>query len=229
MRKEAKIKNIPPLEREGSRLKIVAISDTHGKHDELTKDLKGGGDIIVHGGDISNMGKSNEIYDFLQWFSSLNFTHKVFIAGNHDFGFEVMNDIAPEYKEQGVIYLMDKMVEVQGLKIYGSPWQPRFFDWAFNVNRGDAIAKKWEPIPADLDILITHGPLFGILDDTQTGMRVGCEELYKKVMEVKPKVHVCGHIHYGYGMKITDDTVFINAASLGENYEYRNKPVTFHL
>jgi Icc-related predicted phosphoesterase len=211
------------------KLKLVAISDTHGLHDNLTKDLELGGDIIIHAGDISNTGKSTEIYNFLQWFSSLNFKHKIFIAGNHDFGFEVNDDIAQEYKDQGVIYLMDRMVEVEGLKIYGSPWQPRFYDWAFNVDRGEAIAKKWAPIPEGLDVLVTHGPIFGILDDTYTGQRVGCEELYKKVMEVRPKVHICGHIHYGYGMRTMDDMMFLNAASLGENYRYTNKPIVFHL
>jgi Icc-related predicted phosphoesterase len=208
--------------------KISLISDTHGKHDLISKDLPGG-DIIIHAGDISNVGKSDEIYDFLNWFSTLPYKHKVFIAGNHDFGFEIMDDIAPEYKELGVTYLMDKMVEIDGLKIYGSPWQPRFYDWAFNVNRGEAIAKKWENIPENLDILITHGPPFGILDDTIHGQRVGCEELYMKVTKVKPKYHVFGHIHYGYGMKMMEDTTYINASNLGERYEYRNKPVLIHL
>jgi Icc-related predicted phosphoesterase len=208
--------------------KISLISDTHGKHDLITKDLPGG-DIIIHAGDVSNVGKSNEIYDFLNWFSTLPYKHKVFIAGNHDFGFEIMNEIAPEYQELGVTYLMDRMVEIDGLKIYGSPWQPRFYDWAFNVDRGEAIAKKWEKIPENLDILITHGPPFGILDDTIQGQRVGCEELYKKVTQVKPKYHIFGHIHYGYGMKIMEETTYINASSLGERYEYRNKPVLIHI
>lgn len=208
--------------------KINLISDTHGKHDLITKDLPGG-DIIIHAGDVSNVGKSNEIYDFLNWFSTLPYKHKVFIAGNHDFGFEIMNQIAPEYEELGVTYLMDRMVEIDGLKIYGSPWQPRFYDWAFNVNRGEAIAKKWEKIPENLDILITHGPPFGILDDTIHGQRVGCEDLYMKVIKVKPKYHIFGHIHYGYGMKIMEDTTYINASSLGERYEYRNKPFLIHI
>lgn len=207
--------------------KIVCISDTHGKHDLITKDLPDG-DIIIHAGDVSNVGKTHEIYDFLNWFSTLPYKHKIFIAGNHDFGFEINNDIAPEYKELGVTYLMDKMVEIEGIKIYGSPWQPRFYDWAFNVDRGNAIAEKWALIPEDVDILITHGPPHGILDDTIQGLRVGCEELYVKVMQIKPKCHIFGHIHYGYGTRITDDTTFINAANLGERYEYRNRPIVYY-
>jgi Icc-related predicted phosphoesterase len=185
--------------------------------------------MIIHAGDVSNVGKSHEIYDFLNWFSTLPYKHKIFIAGNHDFGFEIMNTIAPEYEEQGVIYLMDKMVEVDGIKIYGSPWQPRFYDWAFNVDRGPAIAEKWEKIPEGLDILITHGPPHGTLDDTVQGLRVGCEDLAIKIAQVKPKYHIFGHIHYGYGMKIGEDTIYINAATLGERYEYRNRPILINL
>lgn len=218
--------------------KIIVISDTHGKHDKLTNDineiinetpLDRDNTFIIHAGDVSNVGKQHEIKNFLDWFVHFDVKHKVFIAGNHDFGFEIANTIAPEYEERGVTYLMDRMVELDGIKIYGSPWQPRFYDWAFNVDRGDAIAKKWELIPEGLDILITHGPVYGILDDTIQGVRVGCEELYKKVVQVKPKYHICGHIHYGYGIREMEGITFINASSLGENYMYENDPIVFYL
>lgn len=215
-------------------MRIICISDTHNKHDELTNDLlaiKGDNEktILIHAGDISGKGTLTEISNFLNWFSNLPFKYKVFIAGNHDFGFEMSDTIADEFIEKGVIYLFDRMIEIEGIKIYGSPWQPRFYDWAFNVNRGEAIAKKWEKIPEGLDILVTHGPAFGILDLTYGGIRAGCEDLYMKIFEVKPKHHICGHIHFGYGMRIMDDTTFINAASLGEGYEYDNKPIVFHI
>jgi predicted phosphodiesterase len=212
--------------------KIVLISDTHNKHNKLNNDLPEG-DIIIHGGDATNLGRPYELIDFLNWFGGLNYKHKIFIAGNHDFCFlptesifpPIYPDIAQEYKDKGIIYLMDQTVEVEGLKIYGSPWQPRFFDWAFNVERGEAIAKKWETIPDGLDILITHGPPFGILDYTYTGQRVGCEELYKKIIQVRPKINIFGHIHYAYGYKSFDGIDFFNASVLGENYEYQNKPI----
>jgi len=221
-------------------MKIILCSDTHGKHNELNKDLESlkidnDNTIFIHSGDCTNVGRPEELTDFLNWFSMLPYKHKIFIAGNHDFCFEMITnrvddtpiyiDIEQQFKNHGVIYLMDQMVEIEGLKIYGSPWQPRFFDWAFNVNRGDDIAKKWEAIPKDLDVLITHGPPYGILDSTITGMRVGCEELYKKVVEVSPKIHVFGHIHCSYGYKEFNGTSFFNASSLGENYEYQNKPI----
>lgn len=208
-------------------MKITFISDTHTKHHEVTKDLPGG-PILIHAGDISSRGSISEINEFLTWFSGLPYTHKVLIAGNHDFGFE---DIR-HYGDQGitipdnVTYLQDESVIIEGLKIYGSPWQPRFYDWAFNVNRGEEIAKKWEMIPEDVDILITHGPPFGILDRTERGDIVGCEELYFRVFKVKPKIHVFGHIHEGYGLRETGDVIFINASCLDARYKYKNKPIT---
>ncbi len=216
--------------------RIIAISDTHTKHDRITKDLPEA-DIIIHAGDCTNVGKPNELLDFLNWYGNLPYKHKIFIAGNHDFCFQptlsafppIYPDIAQEFKDKGVIYLMDQMVEVEGLKIYGSPWQPRFYDWAFNVNRGEDIAKKWEKIPEGLDVLITHGPPFGILDYTYTSNRVGCEELYKKIVQVRPKINIFGHIHYAYGYKTFDGMDFFNAAVLGENYEYQNKPILITL
>jgi Icc-related predicted phosphoesterase len=214
-------------------MKIILISDTHSKHHELTDDLmflyhEHGDDVLLlHAGDVSNRGLINEINDFTTWFGNLPFKYKVFIAGNHDFGFEdVRHSNEPGILiPEGVIYLQDEMVEVNGVKIYGSPWQPRFYDWAFNVDRGDAIAEKWMLIPSDADIVITHGPVHGIVDSTPQGLRVGCEELYKKIIEIKPKIHLSGHIHHSRGYREFNDTLFVNACCLNERYTYQNKPL----
>ncbi len=212
--------------------KIVFISDTHNKHNYLTSkgmgNILGGGDILVHSGDCTSMGKSHEIKNFLDWFSNTDFTHKIFIAGNHDFGFELNHDIADEYKEKGVHYLFDSGVEIDGIKFYGSPWQPEFYDWAFNLPRGEKLAEKWGKIPGDTDILITHGPAHGMLDWTMTGQRVGCEDLFHRIMEVQPKIHVCGHIHCAYGQKSFHGVEFLNASVLDERYEHANKPIVIN-
>ena len=125
-------------------MKITFISDTHNKHKQITSTLPGG-DLLIHAGDLSSMGYQHEIVQFLKWFNGLdNYTHKVFIAGNHDFGFERVRSSKEEGIRipHGVTYLMDESITIEGIKIYGSPWQPWFHDWAFNLYRGEALVKK---------------------------------------------------------------------------------------
>ena len=205
------------------------ISDTHGKHEHLTSkaynNILGSGDVLIHAGDCTNVGKVSEIKDFLDWFSNTDYTHKIFIAGNHDFGFELVHDIAPEYKEKGVHYLFDSEVVIDGVKFYGSPWQPEFYDWAFNLPRGEKLAEKWSLIPGNTDILITHGPAYGMLDWVPSNQQVGCQDLFQRIMEVQPKIHVCGHIHCAYGQKYFNNVEFLNASVLNERYQHENKPI----
>jgi len=212
-------------------MKIILCSDTHGKHDDLNNDLPEA-DMIIHSGDITSTGRENEVLKFLDWFGSLPYKHKIFIAGNHDFYFEaklsafppIYTKLPEKYNQMGITYLMDEMVEIEGLKIYGSPWQPFFYDWAFNLNRGYEIAKVWEKIPKKVDILITHGPPYGILDYTPNYLNVGCEELYKRIIKVKPKIHVFGHIHFARGHKNFNNIDFFNASVLNKQYSYSKKP-----
>lgn len=216
-----------------SNVRITFISDTHRKHKLLNGDLPGG-DILIHSGDISSLGREAEVTEFINWFETAPYTHKVFISGNHDFCFEEKHGWLLEIFEtlqqhkSSIIYLEDSGVELFGLKIYGSPWQPRFHDWAFNADRGEDIKKHWDKIPVGTDILITHGPPFGILDQAR-GLPLGCEELYKRVIEIKPLIHCFGHIHPGYGDRSFNDTLFLNAAILDDNYEYSHKPLTIDL
>jgi hypothetical protein len=123
------------------------------------------------------------------------------------------------------------MDEDRSVKIYGSPWQPEFYNWAFNLPRnGEELKAKWAAIPDYTEILITHGPAQGYLDTSgppYNEPNLGCELLTKRIKEVKPKIHVCGHIHGGYGYMFDGDTHFFNASILNERYEFRNKPMTF--
>ena len=210
-------------------MKFVAISDTHGKHQKLSLPE---GDVLIHAGDFSSMGKEYEIKDFLDWFSKTDFTYKILIAGNHDFFFEKISHnpaFLEEFIPSNVIYLNDSEVEIEKVKIWGSPIQPWFYNWAFNRYRGEDIRRHWNKIPADTDILITHGPVFGILDKTTRNESVGCEDLLQKVEEIKPKYHICGHIHEAYGYIKQGDTTFINASVLDENYILKNKAVEFEI
>lgn len=210
--------------------KITFISDTHNYHKKIDRDLPGG-DIIVHSGDISSMGYIHEIKQFLYWYNTLpGYQYKVMIAGNHDFGFqnnepEVL-DLLDDYPN--VIYLKDNMDVVDGLRIWGSPWQPEFYDWAFNLPRnGEQLKSKWAMIPEDIDILITHGPPFGYLDKVKGQLiNIGCELLRERIDEIKPKIHVFGHIHSGRGVLESNGTFFVNASVLNEQYQYAYSPIT---
>lgn len=203
-------------------MEIVTISDTHGQHKSLQL---GSGDMIIHAGDISGLGRPHEIADFLEWFSKLDFKYKIFIAGNHDFFFEnAETDVIDQMIPVGVTYLNDSGTEIEGIKIWGSPITPWFYSWAFNRDRGDDIKKHWDLIPMDTDILITHGPPLGILDKTVRGELTGCEDLLKRIQQINPKYHVFGHIHESFGIHHKDKTTFINASVLDERYNLMNLP-----
>jgi len=217
------------------KMKLTFISDTHTKHNQITSSLPGG-DVIIHAGDVSSMGYKHELQQFLKWFNGLdNYTHKIFVAGNHDWGFQDSPEMCKELLDfyNKVTYLQDDL-EVIGedyntaVKIWGSPWQPEFYNWAFNLPRmGEELKEKWDMIPLNTDILVTHGPPWGHLD-TVVGnpTNLGCELLTEQVNVVKPKIHVFGHIHSGYGYKFDGNTHYFNAAVLGEKYTFENKPMT---
>jgi Icc-related predicted phosphoesterase len=208
---------------------IVCISDTHNCNEQIRVP---DGDILIHAGDATNHGTIKEIILFNQWFGQLPHRYKIFVAGNHDWLFETNARLAKSLLNHKIIYLQDSFIEIENLKIYGSPWQPRFFDWAFNLNRGEEMAEKWKLIPADTDILITHGPPKGILDEVprlDSFENAGCEELRKKVEEIKPKLHVFGHIHGGYGSCENFGVRFINAANCDDYYFPGNLPIVIDL
>jgi len=215
-------------------MRLTIISDTHTRHGLIPMEDLPGGDLLLHAGDIMNSGyNKNDILDFCTWFHSLEqYDKKIFIAGNHDRMFEdhpiEANTIVNRYGS--VIYLQDNDLDINGIKIYGSPWQPWFYDWAFNLPKnGPGLMSKWEAIPDNTDILITHGPAFGTLD-TVAGRQydnLGCELLAQRIEVIKPKIHICGHIHSGYGYVFKDGTHFFNASVLDEQYQYTQKPMTF--
>jgi Icc-related predicted phosphoesterase len=210
---------------------ITFISDTHTKHRNCELDLPGG-DLLIHAGDFMNSGyEKTEAIEFFDWFDEINnYDYKIFIAGNHDRWMENAPDVAKGiltgYKT--IDYLEDSKIVINDINIYGSPWQPTFYNWAFNLPRnGVELQENWSNIPNDIEILITHGPPWGYLDVTPYGnLNVGCELLRVRVDELKPKIHVFGHVHSGYGYYYNGHTHFINAAILNERYNYENKPLT---
>ena len=218
-----------------NKMRITFISDTHSKHKQVTNSLPGG-DLIVHAGDMSSQGYKHEIQEFLKWYNNLdNYTNKIFIAGNHDWGFQNEPNMCKERLDfyNKVTYLQDNMELIgedyqTAVKVWGSPWQPEFYNWAFNLPRqGEELKAKWDMIPMNTDILITHGPAWGKVDTVKgEGNPLGCELLAERIKVVKPKIHVCGHIHTGYGYVFDGDTHYINASVLDERYYYTQKPLT---
>lgn len=212
-------------------MKVVCISDTHNllRHMSIPD-----GDVLVHAGDFTMQGRAAEINEFNEQLARLPHKHKVVIAGNHDIGFETHSEDARALLTNAT-YLEDSGVEIEGVKFWGSPWQPQFFDWAFNLERGKELREKWQKIPEDTDVLITHGPPRQILDmahrqGTLASAHTGCDDLRDEVLNrVKPKYHVFGHIHEAYGWRDIDGIKFINASILNERYGIQNKPIIFEI
>lgn len=213
--------------------RIVAFSDTHGSHLGLKVP---DGDILVHCGDLCSHGAMQDAMHFVRWFSTHPHKHKVFIAGNHDWVFEknaAMMESILRLEFPNVHYLNDSGMEIEGLKFWGSPMQPRFFNWAFNRDRGEDIKRHWDMIPADTDVLITHGPPHGFCDEVyRVGFaiteHVGCRDLLDATLRIAPKLHLFGHIHYSGGQTyLAPKTTYANVSVLNEQYVVEHAPMVF--
>lgn len=231
-----------------SHIRVVCISDTHGRHHEVDFQVPHG-DVLIHAGDFSNTGSKQDTSLFLQWMKRLPHKTKIVIAGNHDItmhedyyenvGYQKFHRQAraPDEKirksvreSPDVIYLEDSGYVIDGYKFWGSPWQPEFCEWAFNLPRGEKCGEKWAMIPSDTDILITHGPALGHGDLCSSGMRAGCVNLLQHIVQrVKPLYHIAGHIHEGYGVTSNGETTFINASTCNFAYKPCNRAVVFDL
>ena len=237
-------------------IKLIVISDTHGQHRHL-KNVPNG-DILIHAGDISNVGERSQVEDFIEWFRNQPHKHKIFIAGNHDrsldpkFNKEInpywdvettsifnsnnrrpywVQDLLKSLEGTNVHYLENSEVIIDGIKFLGSPWTPWFFGeyWAFNKHRGDEIRVVWKNIPLDTNVLITHGPPAHKLDWCENGNLVGCHDLTYYIQMIKPKYHFFGHIHESYGVEQTIDTTYANASVLNVAYRISNKPLELEI
>lgn len=246
-------------------MRLVAISDTHNRHKHLTSlaafpNSLPDGDLLLHAGDFTGMGRKGEVESFTEWLvrQAPRFTYGiVFIAGNHDRSFDpkhfreyedsdlwddfshlkkpswvhnIISDL--ELSSPRITYLENKEVIINGIKIWGSPITPWFRGdkWAFNEHRGPEIAKVWEQIPLDTDIVMTHGPVAYKLDYVpQSQEYVGCEDLRKAVEKINPILHISGHIHEGYGVEDRIKTLYVNASICNHSYEPVNKPIVVEI
>ena len=218
-------------------VRVVAISDTHTYHDKLNLP---DGDILIHSGDFTFKGREDEVRSFGEWFKAQPHEHKCVISGNHDLSFERSRANALNWLfnggkvNEGFHYLQDNEVVVKvgdrNIKIYGSPHQPWFHNWAFNLPRGPQLEQVWSFIPEDTDILVTHSPPEGYGDLCDHGERVGCEDLLARIKELPQlKLHCFGHIHEAYGVYQLGNTVIANASSCNLDYDLVNKPIVIDI
>lgn len=199
-------------------MKLVAMSDTHNLVVPNVPD----GDVLIHAGDATFHGTVKEISAFAEWYGALPHRTKLFVAGNHDWLFQTDRLQAERILSgKGIVYLQDSAVMISGKLFYGSPWQPEFCSWAFNVPRGKELAEKWARIPEDASVLITHGPPAGILDTVQNGPMLGCVDLKNRLRRLSVDAHFFGHIHDSYGSL----GPYHNVASCDERYRQTNPPI----
>ncbi|HYW54792.1 MAG TPA: metallophosphoesterase family protein [Candidatus Elarobacter sp.] len=215
-------------------MRLVAVSDTHNRAESIAIP---DGDVLLHAGDLTMKGSWSELLQAARWLRALGERYRAVVAipGNHDFGAESdPDDTRALFESYGITWLVDEPAVIDGVRFYGSPWQPWFYDWAFNFPRwdgGEAARAAWSRIPHDTDVLITHGPPRGILDLTSPAEEhAGCPYLLDAVRE-RPAIraHVFGHIHEGYGQRREGDTLFVNASTCDLRYAPTQPPIAFEV
>ena len=215
-------------------MKILCVSDTHTQNVKNLPEAE----ILLYAGDWSSSGRPADLLMFTELLSENKHKYQKMIicAGNHDW----MAELDPLHTKEaieltGAIYLNDTSYDYTDLegkcwRVHASPVQPEFCNWSFNRKRGAEIRKHWDLIPSDTDILITHGPPYGIGDVVEGRIdNLGCYDLLEAVQRVKPKLHVFGHIHSGHGKYVVGDTIFVNASLLNEQYKQKYQPIVVEL
>ncbi|MCF6187540.1 MAG: metallophosphatase domain-containing protein [Desulfobulbaceae bacterium] len=201
-------------------MKITVFSDTHTLHNQVNIPE---GDILIFAGDMNNCRGEQDVAVFNSFLEAQPHRHKVVIGGNHDHQL-AENTITAKSLLPEAVYLQDELVVIGGITLFGAPWQPIFNDRAcdaFALPRGKALREKWSMIPDGIDILVTHSPPSGVMDqDGPVGH--GCSDLTTAVNTVKPKYHVFGHIHGNHGMMKKGDTTYINCSVKGRNGQLRS-------
>jgi Icc-related predicted phosphoesterase len=220
-------------------MRLVSISDTHCNLSEVKLPE---GDILIHSGDLTFSGSvketEKELFELGKY--RAKFKAIILVEGNHDFLGERNEKIMGQLcEDNGITLLRDSSAVVEGIKVYGSPYQPEFGRWAWNLPRGKALKDKWDLIPEDVQLLITHSPPKSILDGVARFNRrigeyelehVGCVDLYNRVKELKSlRGHFFGHIHSGRGMVKIGKINFVNSSICTERYKPTNEPIVIDI
>ena len=207
-------------------MKLVIVSDTHGRHDELGI-LRG--DVLIHCGDSGNgfSRQSDDVDGLDAWFGRQEFERILCIGGNHDFDMQARAERGGPVLRNAE-YLQDQVHEYRGVRFYGSPWTPELVDWAYYLD-DDALRARWELIPNDVEILITHTPPYGVLDRNTAGRHCGCRELHNRLLDLHPRIHCFGHIHASAGTTYLNGTTYVNASMVNRRYEIAHQPIELNV
>lgn len=206
--------------------RITVISDTHWRHDEI--DLPEG-DLLIHCGDLFNLfgTPSGAIAAMDAWFGRQRFERILYTGGNHDRALEAALG-RQKQPMKNAYFLGDEVVEFGGLRIFGAPWVPELTTHAFFLSQAD-LAKAWARVPSGIDILVTHTPPEGVLDESSRGWSLGCPGLARELGRIAPRVHCFGHVHAGAGQRRVGETLFINASSIASGSGAIRRPASFTL
>jgi Icc-related predicted phosphoesterase len=204
-------------------VRVVCISDTHGRHRDLTVPA---GDLLIHAGDLTRHGTLDELRDLNAWLGDLPHQHRLVIAGNHDHCCVAAPEVLTAVFSNAH-YLCDTSVTVGGLVCFGSPWTDSL-GWAFGRSLL-SLQYHWSSLPPEIDVLITHGPPLGLGDKERTGTHCGDAGLAGALQRIRPRLHVCGHIHEAYGAYAWEGTTIVNASSCSLRYEIANPPIVIDL
>jgi len=209
-------------------MRIVAMSDTHSFNERIAVP---DGDVLIHAGDSTDSGRPDEIFAAYAWLSKLPHERIIVTPGNHDFGFQKVPALlhALTSKFPRIETLIDAETTLGALRVFCSPWQPWFHDWAYNFLPGPAgiqpAEEKWSEIPDDVAVLVTHGPCYGVLDETLRGEFVGCVAMKARIAQLKRlRLHVFGHVHEAYGTQRIGDVLHVNASVCDARYSPEQKP-----
>lgn len=213
-------------------MRITCIADTHFKHRYIDTREFSTTDILIHAGDFTGNGNAAQTLSFLQWYSDLDVPHKILVAGNHDF--KACSEDFPSMLAQfpSITYLRNSSVTIDGLVIWGSPYSNIFGQWAFMKDDLE-LADIWDQIPTNTNIVITHGPAYGIADKVLNhegrNPHVGSQSLRLKLQKLKKlKLHVTGHIHESYSIYLGKWTT-INASICDASYVPFNQPISINI
>ncbi len=207
-------------------MRLVIVSDTHGDHDQLGV-LEG--DVLIHCGDgCEGRGRSDEAVTRLDaWFARQRFRHVLCVAGNHDLAIETrVREGRPVFRHARLLH--DEGFTIDGFEFYGSPWVPELSGMAFYADDRQ-LQRRWAAIPQRLDVLITHTPPEGVLDQSSSGARIGCPRLRAALGARSVGLHCFGHVHHDAGIHEEGGTTFVNAAQRVRGQRCLRPPVQVDL